>query len=141
MLNKLILMGRLTRDPELRYSKAAVPMAICNYTLAVDRDYKREGQQTCDFINITSLAQKAEFASKYFKKGQLVSLVGRLQINVSDGENGKKNYFTSMLAEEQHFAGSKKDQENGQGTDNKVDSNGQEGFFPIDNEDDTDLHF
>jgi len=108
-MNKVILLGRLTRDPELKYSNTDEPVARAWYTLAVNRPYKREGEQDADFINIVAFGKLAEFADKYFRKGQQVSIVGRLQIRTFDDDNGKRQYFTEVIAEEQYFADSKKE--------------------------------
>lgn len=107
-MNKVILLGRLTRDPELKYSNTDEPVARAWYTLAVNRPYKREGEPDADFINIIAFGKLAEFADKYFRKGQQVSVVGRLQIRPFD-DNGKRQYFTEVIAEEQYFADSKKE--------------------------------
>lgn len=108
-MNKVMLLGRLTKDVELRYSTTDDPVAVGRYTLAVNRPYKREGEHEADFINIVAFGKLAEFADKYFKKGQQVSIVGRLQIRTFDDDNGKRQYFTEVIAEEQFFADSKKE--------------------------------
>ncbi len=78
-MNKVILMGRLTRDPEVRYSQGAEPLAIARYSLAVNRRFKRDGEPDADFINIVAFGRNAEFAEKFFQKGQQVSVVGHIQ--------------------------------------------------------------
>ena len=103
-MNKVILMGRLTRDPELRYTQSG--QAICRYTLAVNRSYKREGEQEVDFINITAFAQRGEFAGKYFRTGMQIAVVGELQ-NSSYEKDGKKVHSTAVIVSEQYFAESK----------------------------------
>jgi len=105
-MNKVILMGRLTRDPEVRYSNAAEPMAIARYTLAVNRRFKREGEQDADFINCTCFGKAAEFAERYFRKGMQVLVSGRLQIRDYE-ENGQRKWFTEVLLDEQNFTESK----------------------------------
>jgi len=152
-MNKVILMGRLTRDPELRYSKSSTPVAVTRYSLAVNRQFKREGQPDADFINIVAFGNAGEFSSKYFKKGQMVSVVGRLQISTVDDGNGNKRYFTDVIAEEQHFAESKASFEahsgavarpNNQPNNFSAPAKEQkpaEGFFPIDDNMDDDLPF
>lgn len=107
-MNKVILMGRLTRNPEVRYSQSANPVAVAKYGLAVRRSYVRQGEADVDFLNITSFGKAGEFAEKYFKKGQMVTIVGRLQINTSE-KDGIKHTYVEVIAEEQHFAESKKD--------------------------------
>lgn len=106
-MNKVILMGRLTRDPEVRYSQAAEPMAIARYSLAVNRRFKRDGEPDADFINIVAFGRNGEFAEKYFQKGQQVTVVGHLQTG-SYEKDGVKRYTTDVIVEEQHFAESKR---------------------------------
>lgn len=106
-MNKIMLLGRLTKDVELRYSTTDEPVARAKYTLAVNRPYKREGEQNADFINIIAFGKLAEFANKHFTKGKQVCVVGRLQIRTYDND-GKRQYFTEVIAEEQHFADSKR---------------------------------
>jgi len=109
-------MGRLTRDPEMRYSNAAEPMAICRFGLAVDRRVSREkrdsGEPTADFINCVAFRHNAEFVERYFRKGQMVSIVGRLQIRQYDDNNGQRQFYTEVLVEEQFFAESRASFEN-----------------------------
>ena len=100
-------MGRLTRDPEIRYSQSANPIAVARYGLAVRRQFKREGEPDVDFINIVSFGKAGEFAEKYFQKGQMVSVVGRLQIGTWEDKEGVKRTNVDVIAEEQHFAESK----------------------------------
>ena len=106
-MNKVILMGRLTQNPEVRYSQAAEPLAIARYTLAVNRRFKRQGEPDADFINCVSFGKSAEFAEKYYKKGQMVSIVGRLQVRSWEDQNGQKRWSTDVVVEEQYFAESK----------------------------------
>lgn len=111
-MNKIMLLGRLVKDVELRYTptdEQKESVAIAKYTLAVNRQYKREGEQEADFIPVIVFGRMAEFAEKYFKKGQQVCVVGRLQIRHYDDENENRHYFTEVIAEEQHFADSKKE--------------------------------
>jgi len=106
-MNKVILMGRLTRDPEVRYSQGNEPMAIARYSLAVNRRFKRDGEPDADFFNIVAFGKNGEFAEKFFQKGQQVSVVGHLQTG-SYEKDGVKRYTTDIIVEEQHFAESKK---------------------------------
>lgn len=106
-MNKVILLGRLTRDPEVRYSQSANPIAIARYGLAVRRQFKREGEPDVDFINIVSFGKSGEFAEKYFQKGQMVAVTGRLQIGNWEDKEGVKRLNVDVIAEEQHFAESK----------------------------------
>lgn len=106
-MNKVMLMGRLTRDPEVRYSQGAEPLAIARYSLAVNRRFKRDGDPDADFINIVAFGRNGEFAEKYFQKGQNVVVVGHLQTG-SYEKDGVKRYTTDVIVEEQHFAESKR---------------------------------
>lgn len=106
-MNKVILMGRLAREPEVRYSQGTEPLAIARYTLAVNRRFKRQGEPEADFINCVAFGKTGEFAEKYFKKGQMVSVVGRLQVRSWEDNEGKKRWSTDVIAEEQYFAESK----------------------------------
>jgi single-strand DNA-binding protein len=108
-MNKVILMGRLTKAPEMRYSQGQEPLAVTRYTLAVNRRYKKEGEPDADFINCVAFGKAGEFAGKYFKKGQMVSIVGRLQVRSWDDNEGKKHWATDVITEEQHFAEGKKE--------------------------------
>ena len=110
-MNKVILMGRLTRDPEVRYTTNTNAL-VCSYSLAVNRRFRSEGQPDADFINIVSWGKTAEFCSKYFTKGQQVGVIGRIQTRSYDDKNGKKVYVTEVVAEEVYFADSKKEQSN-----------------------------
>lgn len=106
-MNKVVLMGRLTRDPEVRYSSGNSPMAIARYTLAVDRRFKREGEQNADFINCLAFGKAAEFAEKYFRQGMRITICGRIQIGSYTNRDGVKVYTTEVVVEEQEFAESK----------------------------------
>lgn len=106
-MNKVILMGRLVKEPEVRYSQGAEPLAIARYTLAVNRRFKRQGDPDADFINCVAFGKAGEFVEKYFKKGQLVSVVGRLQVRSWEDNEGKKRWSTDVIVEEQYFAESK----------------------------------
>lgn len=109
-MNKVILMGRLTRDPEVRYTQSATPTCVASYSLAVNKRFKREGEPDADFINCVAFGKSGEFAGKYFKKGQQVSVIGRLQTrSYEDKETSKKVYVTEVVVEEQFFADSKRD--------------------------------
>ena len=109
-MNKVILMGRLTRDVEVKYTQNTNTL-ICSFGLAVGRRFVKEGQQDVDFFNIVALGKTGEFCSKYFNKGQQVAIVGRLQTRNYDDKDGKKVYVTEVLAEEVHFADSKKSEQ------------------------------
>ena len=108
-MNKVMLLGRLTRDPEVRYSQGAQGTAVARYTLAVNRSYKRDGEQEADFINVVAFGSRGEFAGKYFKKGMMVGVVGELRISSYTDKDGNKRWSTDVVATEQHFAGSRSD--------------------------------
>lgn len=106
-MNKVILMGRLTRDPETRYTQSANPMAITKYGLAVRRSYARQGEPDVDFFNITAFGKAGEFADKYFKKGQMVAVVGKVQISSWEDQLKVKHTSVDVIVDEQYFAESK----------------------------------
>ncbi len=115
-MNKVILMGRLTRDPEVRYSQGGQQTAVCRYSLAVNRSYKREGEPDADFINIVAFGSRGEFAAKYFRKGMMVAVVGELRISSYDDRDGNRRWSTDVVVSEQHFAESRSSSEGrGQG--------------------------
>lgn len=140
-MNKVILMGRLTRSPEVRYSQGSEPVAVARYTLAVNRRFKRKDEPEADFIPCVAFGESGKFAEKYFRKGQLVGVIGRLQVRSWEDKEGKKHWTTEVIIEEQHFAESKKD--TGEGKAAK--ESGQaaaDGFYPIDESvEDEDLPF
>ncbi len=106
-MNKVILMGRLTRDPEVRYSQGANATAVCRYSIAVDRRFKREGEPDADFFNCTVFGKGAEFAEKYLKQGTKIVVSGRIENDNYTNKDGQKVYGTRILVEEQEFAESK----------------------------------
>ena len=106
-MNKVILMGRLTRDPEVRYTQGDNAMAIARYSLAVDRRFKRDGEPDADFINCVAFGKSGEFAEKYLKKGTKIAVVGRIQTGSYTNKDGQKVYTTDVVVEEQEFAESK----------------------------------
>lgn len=107
-MNKVILMGRLTRDLEVRYSQSAEPIAIARYTLAVDRRGRRDnGEQTADFISCIAFRQKAEFAERYLQKGIKIAVVGHILTGSYTNRDGQKVYTTDVVIDEQEFAESK----------------------------------
>ena len=107
-MNKVILMGRLTKDPEARYTQTN-NVQVTSFTLAVNRRFTKDGEQQADFINIVSWNKTAEFVSKYFRKGQQVGVIGRIQTRNYDDDKGVKHYITEVIAEEVYFADSKKE--------------------------------
>lgn len=106
-MNKTILSGRLTRNPETRYTQGQNTTAISRYTLAIDRRFKRDGEQTADFINCVVFGKSAEFAEKYFRKGMKIAIVGRIQTGSYKNRDGQTVYTTDVVVEEQEFAESK----------------------------------
>ena len=108
-MNKVILMGRLTRDPEVRYTQTNNTL-VASFSLAVNRRFVRQGEERqADFINIVAWSKLGEFCSKYFKKGQQVAVTGRLKTRTWDDDQGQKHYITEVVAEEAYFADSKRD--------------------------------
>ena len=117
-MNKVILMGRLTRDPEVRYTQTTNTL-VASFSLAVNRRFVKQGEERqADFINIVAWGKTGEFCSKYFKKGQQVGVIGRIQTRTWDDEQGQKHYVTEIIAEEVYFAGEKKDSNNEQAVTN-----------------------
>ena len=115
-MNKVILMGRLTRDPNVRYTAGDNPMGIARYTLAVDRRIKREGEATADFISCIAFGKAAEFAEKYFRQGIRIVVSGRIQTGSYTNRDGNKVYTTDVVVEEQEFAESKAASESNMGS-------------------------
>lgn len=128
-MNKAILMGRLTRDPEVRYTNGDKPMCIARYTLAVDRRFKREGQDNADFIPFAAFGKAGEFVEKYCKKGTKLAVTGRIQTGSYTNKDGQKVYTTEIVVEEQEFAESKNAQQNTQPA--KKEDDGMDGFMNI----------
>jgi single-strand DNA-binding protein len=111
-MNKAILMGRLTKNPEIRYTQTNNIM-VASFSLAVNRRFAKEGEERqADFINIVAWNKTAEFCSKYFKKGQQVGIIGRIQTRNWEDDQGQKHYVTEVVAEEVYFADSKKEDDN-----------------------------
>ena len=107
-MNKVILMGRLTRDPEVRYSQGESSMAIARYTLAVDRRFARNGDDaTADFISCVAFGKSGEFAERYLHKGIKIAVTGRIQTGSYTNKDGVKVYTTEVVVEDQEFAESK----------------------------------
>ena len=108
-MNKVILMGRLTKDPEVRYSQGETPMAVARYTLAVDRRQARSNsnEQSADFINCVAFGRAGEFAERYFRKGTKIAITGRIQTGSYTNKDGVRVYTTDIVVEEQEFAESK----------------------------------
>lgn len=109
-MNNVVLMGRLTKDPEIRYSNGETPVCIARYTLAVDRRFKRDGEQAADFIRCIAFGKLGEHAEKYYHKGMRICISGRIQTGSFTDKDGNKVYTTDVIAETQEFAESKRDQ-------------------------------
>ena len=108
IMNKTILMGRLTRDPEVRYAANDSGMAIVRYTLAVDRRRTGNDGQSADFINCVAFGKTGEFAEKYFRKGMKILITGRIQTGSYTNQEGQRIYTTEVIVEDQEFAESKR---------------------------------
>ncbi len=106
-MNKVILMGRLTRDPEVRYSQGASQTSVARFSIAVDRRFKRDGEPDADFFNCTSFGKQAEFVERYLKKGTKILLTGRIQNDNYTNKDGQMVYSVRIMAEEIEFAESK----------------------------------
>lgn len=139
-MNNVSLVGRLTRDPEVRYSKNDNNLAITKFNVAVDRRFKREGEQSADFINCVSFGKTAEFVEKYFSKGQRIGLTGRIQTGSYTNNEGQKVYTTDIIAENVEFVESKKAQEDYPGPPKGQDDIG-DGFMNIPDELEEELPF
>jgi single-strand DNA-binding protein len=122
-MNKVILIGRLTKDTEVRY---AGETTVARYTLAVDRKFKKEGEQTADFVNCVAFGKAGEFAEKYFRKGMKVAITGRIQTGSYDNKEGQKVYTTDIVIEEQEFCESK-----GQSEEKPRPSTDKDGFMSV----------
>lgn len=149
-MNKVILMGRLTRDPEVRYTQrnsSQDSMAIARYTLAVDRRIRKEGEGNADFISCISFGKAAEFTEKYFRQGMKVIIAGRIQTGSYTNRDGQKVYTTDVVVEEQEFAESKAAGNSQSGTGNNQSGSrqaqpvGEDGFMNIPDGIDEELPF
>lgn len=103
-MNKVILMGNLTRDPEIRYTQGEKTMAIARFSLAINRRFSRDGETNVDFFNCTAFGRQAEFVEKYFRQGSRMLLVGRIQNDNYTNKNGEKVYSVQIMADEIEFA-------------------------------------
>ena len=111
-MNKVVLMGRLVREPEIRYTQGNEPMAIARYVLAVDRRYKKDGESGADFISCIAFAKSAEFAEKYLSKGTKIAVSGRIQTGSYTNRYGAKVYTTDVVVDEHEFSESKGNNQN-----------------------------
>lgn len=103
-MNKVILMGRLTRDPDVRWTQGPEQSVVARYTLAVDRRFQKEGGATADFIGCVAFGRQAEFAEKYLRHGTKIAIIGRIQTGSYTNREGRKVYTTDVVVEEQEFA-------------------------------------
>nr|DAD79178.1 MAG TPA: Single strand binding protein [Siphoviridae sp. ctKvA22] len=153
-MNKVILMGRLTSDPKMDWTRSEDSKQYATYTLAVNRRFKRNGEQEADFINCVAWGAMAEFAEKYMKKGVMFAVEGRLNVRSWDDAEGKKHWTTTVVVENSYFTGSKKDTESKPAAEQSQPAAAQEkpakqmgladspGFYPIDETiEDDDLPF
>ena len=130
-MNKVVLLGRLTRDVELRYTQSS-NAAVAHFTLAVNRRFAKPGEEReTDFISIVAWGKTAEFCSKYFKKGQQISLVGRIQTRNYDDDKGQKHYVTEVIAEEVYFAEKNKTAEQNDTYPDPIAVNAADGDLPF----------
>ena len=125
-------MGRLTKDPEVKYTQTNNIM-VASFSLAVNRRFAKEGEQQADFINIVAWNKTAEFCTKYFKKGQQVGIIGRIQTRNYDDDKGQKHYVTEVVAEEVYFADSKREGANERVLGSSIPVNNE--FAPIQDDD------
>lgn len=130
-MNKVILMGRLTRDPEVRYTEGDNPTTIARYTLAVDRKFKRDGEPTADFLRCIAFGRAAEFTEKYLQKGVKIVISGRIQTGSYKNKEGVKVYTTDIVVEEQDFAESKAVSEQNRENYNSGEQAGSDGFVNV----------
>lgn len=135
-MNKCALLGRLTREPDIRYSTGENAIAIARYTLAVDRRFKRDGEQSADFINCIVFGKGAEFAEKYLHKGTKIAVIGHIQTGSYTNKDGVKVYTTDVVIDEQEFAESK-----GSGNFGSVDAKADDDFMQIEDGIDDELPF
>lgn len=129
-MNKVILLGRLVKDPEIRYTQGAAPLAVARYTLAVSRRFQKEGEPEADFINCVAFGKSGEFAEKYLRKGQQIVVVGRLQVRAWEDRDGGKHWSTEVITEEQYFTSERKTDKPAEASLKSVDHAAD--FYPID---------
>lgn len=137
-------MGRLTRDPEVRYSQGENPLAIARFTLAVDRRFKRDGEQSADFISCVAFGKQAEHAERYYKQGIKIVVCGRIQTGSYTNKDGVKVYTTEVVVEEQEFAESKASSDASTETSSQTtptNTSGNDGFMNVPEDLDTELPF
>ena len=129
-MNTTVLMGRLTADPQVRYSQGEKATAVARYTLAINRKFKKDGEPTADFIPCVVFGRSAEFAEKYFRKGMQVAISGRIQTGSYTNKDGQKVYTTDVVVEDQEFAESKAASQQNQ-QNNSTPATDSDGFMNI----------
>lgn len=139
-MNKVILMGRLTRDPEVRYMQNENSTAVARYSLAVPRKYKTDGQD-CDFINCVAFGKNGEFAEKYLRKGIKIAVVGRIQTGSYANRDGQKVYTADVIVEEQEFCESKNASQQNESRPQPMSQTDSDGFMNIPDGIDEELPF
>ena len=140
-MNKIILVGRLTRDPEVRYSSGEIQTAVARYMLAVERRFKRNNEPTADFIQCVVFGKSAEFAEKYFRKGMRISVSGRIQTGSYTNKDGVRVYTTEVIVEEQEFAESKSESASAHAHVSQEGASSDDGFMNIPDNIDEELPF
>lgn len=136
-MNITILMGRLAKNPELNYTHSAEPLAVCRFTVAVNRPYAKDGDIKADFINCVAFGKKGELVNQHFHKGSRIGVIGRLQVSNYTDQQGNKRYSTDVIVDEIEFIDTKAESGAMAGT---VPKSGSEGFS-VDEDDDEDLPF
>lgn len=140
-MNKVILIGRLTRDPEVRYSQGENPIAVARYTLAVDRRGRNNDDQTADFINCVAFGKSGEFAEKYLQKGVKIAVAGRIQTGSYTNKDGVKVYTTDVYVEDHEFCESKNTSGGNNNSANRAEEASSDGFMNIPDGIDEELPF
>ena len=139
-MNRVILLGRLARNPELKYTQAAEPIAVCRFTVAVNRPSAKDGDITADFINCIAFRKRAENINQYFCKGSRIAVQGRLQVSSYTDQQGNNRYSTDVIVDDFEFVDTKAERENGNAPQNTQQTSSQ--GFSIDNDaEDEDLPF
>lgn len=141
-MNKVILLGRLTKDPDVRYTQGAETTCIARYTLAVDRKFKKDNEQTADFVSCVAFGRNGEFAEKYLRQGTKIAITGRIQTGSYTNKDGQKVYTTDVVVEEQEFAESKASNNESYSAPSRPEpSSTGDGFMNLDAYQDLDLPF
>lgn len=140
-MNKVILMGRLTRDAEIRYSQGENSMAIARFSLAVDRRFRKDGEQGADFINCIAFGKTAEFYEKFGRKGTKFVIEGRIQTGSYTNKDGQRVYTTDVVVENTEFAESKSNNQSGNSSQNNSVPSSDDGFMNIPDGIDEELPF